>query len=122
MASLPSECPSCHGALSVTRLACDTCKTQLEGTFELPALLRLAPDDLTFVLRFVKTSGSLKEMARQYGQSYPTIRNRLNAIIEQLGQAETAVERDAERHAILDAIAKGTMSVAAAERRLRGLS
>lgn len=106
----------------MTRLACDTCKTQLEGTFELPALLRLAPDDLTFVLRFVKTSGSLKEMARQYGQSYPTIRNRLNAIIEQLGQAETAVERDAERHAILDAIAKGTMSVAAAERRLRGLS
>lgn len=122
MASLPAACPSCHGALSVTRLACDACKTQLEGTFELPALMRLAPDDLTFVLRFVKTSGSLKEMARQYGQSYPTIRNRLNSIIEQLSQAETAVEQDAERHAILDAIAKGTMSVMAAERRLRALS
>jgi hypothetical protein len=122
MATLPSECPSCRGALAITRLACDSCRTQLEGTFELPVLMRLAPDDLTFVLRFVRTSGSLKEMAGIYGQSYPTIRNRLDAIIEQLRAAETAVTHDAERHAILDAIARGTMSVTAAERRLRALS
>ncbi|SRR5690606_297754 len=122
MATLPAECPSCRGALAITRLACDSCRTQLEGTFELPALMRLSPEDLTFVLRFVRTSGSLKEMAALYGQSYPTIRNRLDAIIEQLRAAETAVEQDAERHAILDAIAKGTLSVVAAERRLRALS
>lgn len=122
MAILPSDCPSCHGPLSVTRLACESCRTQLEGSFELPALMRLSPEDLAFVIRFVGTSGSLKEMSRLYGQSYPTVRNRLNAIIAQLGEAETAVAKSAERHAILDAIAKGTMTVAAAEQRLRALS
>lgn len=122
MAILPSECPSCRANLSVTRLACESCSTALEGTFELPALLRLAPGDVTFVIRFVKTSGSLKEMSRLYGQSYPTIRNRLDAIIQQLDRMEGAVAKDGQRHDILDAIAKGTMSVAAAERKLRALT
>lgn len=122
MALLPSECPSCSGPLSVTRLVCDACRTHLEGAFELPALLRLAPEDLDFVVRFVRTSGSLKAMAKEYGQSYPTIRNRLNAIIEQLGSADSADARDGERHRILDALARGTLSVVVAERRLKALS
>lgn len=121
MAALPSECPSCRAQLSVTRLACDSCGTQLEGAFNLPALLRLSQDDLTFVVRFVKTSGSLKEMARIYGQSYPTIRSRLDGIIEQLNRMEGAAVSDERRHEILDAIAKGTMSVDVAERLLRAL-
>ena len=122
MSILPGACPSCHGALSVTRLVCNACGTHVEGTFELPPLMRLSPEDLTFVITFVRTSGSLKEMSRQYGQSYPTIRNRLNAIIEQLGVEDAAGGKDAARHEILDAIARGTMTVVAAERRLRGLS
>jgi hypothetical protein len=85
-------------------------------------LLRLAPDDLEFVVRFVRHSGSLKEIAKQYGQSYPTIRNRLNAIIEQLGGADGESTGDDERHRILDALAKGTMSIVSAERRLKALS
>jgi hypothetical protein len=95
---------------------------QIEGTFELPTLLRLSADDLAFVVRFVQASGSLKEMAHHHNQSYPTIRNRLNAIIRQLNQADDAHRNDSERHAILDALAKGTLSVAVAERRLRALS
>jgi hypothetical protein len=122
MALLPTGCPSCHGPLLVSRLMCGTCQTQLEGVFELPRLLRLPPDDLDFVVRFVRTSGSLKAMAKHYGQSYPTIRNRLNAIIEQLGGADGEGTTDDERHRILDALAKGTMSLVAAERRLKALS
>ncbi len=106
----------------MTRLACDACRTHLEGTFDLPVLLRLAPEDLDFVVRFVRTSGSLKAMAKAYGQSYPTIRNRLDAIIEQLGSVDHVDARDDERHRILDALARGTLSVVAAERRLKGLS
>lgn len=121
MQVLPTECPSCRATLAVTRLTCASCQTQLEGAFPLPAVLRLPPEDLTFVARFVQTSGSLKAMARLYGQSYPTIRNRLNAIIEHLARLEQTSSGDNERHAILDAIAKGTMSVDAAERKLRAL-
>jgi hypothetical protein len=116
----PTTCPSCRGALAATRLTCGACATQVEGSFELPALLRLSPQDLEFVARFVKASGSLKDLAAQYGQSYPTIRNRLNQVIAQLGDDEQ--RRIERRHAILDAIAKGTLSVAAAERQLRELA
>ena len=120
MADLPTTCPSCHGTLSVSRLRCDGCHTQLEGEFHLPPLLRLSASDLEFVTRFVSTSGSLKEMAKQYGQSYPTIRNRLDDIMARLGPVEPSGVQ--ERQAILDRIAKGTLSVAAAERELRRLS
>jgi len=99
-------------------LHCASCQTQLEGSFEIPALVRLAPADLDFVLRFVKSSGSLKEMAKQSGQSYPTVRNRLSDIIAQLSDNRSSDER---RHSILDAIADGTMSVAEAEKKLRGV-
>ena len=51
---------------------------------DLPALMRLAPDELRFVVEFVKSSGSLKEMARKMGLSYPTVRNKLDDIITHL--------------------------------------
>lgn len=120
MAILPTTCPSCHGGVNVAKLACAACGTSLEGSFEIPSLLRLAHDDLDFVIRFVRHSGSLKAMAKDYGQSYPTIRNRLDEVIRKLGPAEADV--NARRHLILDGIAKGTLSVDAAERMLKGLA
>jgi hypothetical protein len=51
-----------------------------------PRLSLLAPADQEFILQFVMFSGSLKEMAKLMGVSYPTVRNRLNAIIEKLAQ------------------------------------
>ena len=120
MADLPATCPSCRGGLAVVRLRCGACQTAVEGDFALPALLRLPPQDLEFVLRFVRASGSLKDLAAKYGQSYPTIRNRLNHVIAQLGDADAG--RQEKRQAILDAIAKGTLSVAAAELRLKELA
>jgi len=120
MPELPTICPSCRGSLAATKLKCGACGTQVEGDFNLPALLRLSLADLDFVLRFVRASGSLKDMAAQLGQSYPTIRNRLNDIIAQLGGL--AERRAEKRQAILDAIAQGTLSVAAAEQQLKALA
>jgi hypothetical protein len=79
--------------------------------------LRLSEPDLAFVLAFVQSSGSLKEMATLYRQSYPTIRNRLNDIIAQL--KEEPGDRETKRCEILDAIATGKMSVSEAARRLK---
>ncbi len=66
------------------RLGCPGCEIALEGQFELGALSRLTPGEQEFVLEFVKASGSLKEMARRFGVSYPTVRNRLDELIERL--------------------------------------
>ncbi len=119
MATLPTTCPSCQGTVTVTKLRCDHCETQLDGAFDIPALLGLSADDLVFILRFVQASGSLKEMAKTYHCSYPTIRNRLDALVDRIGKLGVAPGQ--ERRSILDALAKGTLSVAAAERKLRSL-
>ena len=57
----------------------------MHGDFLLPALARLRSEDQQFALAFVLRSGSLKEMARLYGVSYPTVRNRLDELIARLG-------------------------------------
>ena len=67
MSKLPTQCPSCRGHLQVSKLTCPGCNMNLEGRFELHDLLRLPEDDLRFVVDFVKSSGSLKQIARQYG-------------------------------------------------------
>jgi hypothetical protein len=72
----------------VKRLRCDQCETEVEGLYELPALVSLPQDDQEFVLQFIKSSGSLKEMASLLKVSYPTVRNRLDEIIEKLKRSE----------------------------------
>lgn len=57
----------------------------IEGSFELPAIASLAAEDQVFVAAFVRCHGSIKEMERLFGVSYPTIKNRLNRISDQLG-------------------------------------
>ncbi|MCP4642353.1 MAG: DUF2089 domain-containing protein [bacterium] len=81
---LPSACPSCQNRLTVRRLECSDCGTAVEGAFALPVLLRLTAEEQEFVTRFVGASGSLKQLAKEYGCSYPTVRNRLDALIERM--------------------------------------
>ena len=67
----------------------------LEGEFELPNLVRLAAEDQVFIAAFVRSHGSIKDMEKLFGVSYPTIKNRLNRIGEQLPfvEVEPPVER-----------------------------
>jgi len=81
---LPIQCPSCEDTLKVSQLLCDTCKTSVNGNFSLPLFLKLQQDEQDFVMQFLMNSGSLKQMAAEMGNSYPTIRNRLDDIIEKL--------------------------------------
>ena len=60
----------------------------IEGHFEPPQLARLGVDDQVFVAAFVRSHGSIKEMERIFGVSYPTIKARLNRIAERLDFAE----------------------------------
>ena len=88
MKQLPTLCPSCSGVLGVKRLHCERCGTEVEGEFELPPLARLSAEEQGFLLQFLKADASLKEMARILRLSYPTVRNRLDALIRQLKQHE----------------------------------
>jgi hypothetical protein len=88
MKKLPSNCPACGGRLTVRRMACAECDTAIDGDFQLPPLARLSAEDQEFVMQFVRASGSLKEMAQILHLSYPTVRNRLNDIIERCAALE----------------------------------
>lgn len=79
---LPTCCPSCSHLLRVRTLECPECHTTVQGDFGLAPLNRLSAEEQGFVLEFIKASGSLKEMAKEYGVSYPTVRNRLDSLIE----------------------------------------
>lgn len=81
---MPCKCPSCQQELRVKKLKCENCQTEVSGDYELPSTIMLSPEDQRFIVNFVKSSGSLKEMAKQLGLSYPTVRNMLNEIIEKL--------------------------------------
>ena len=80
----PSLCPSCQHRLHVKQLTCGNCNTEVTGLYNMPHLLHLSSEDQAFVVQFVLSSGSLKEMAKYMNRSYPLVRNRLNEIINEL--------------------------------------
>jgi len=92
MKILPTTCPACNSQLKAKSLICEQCQTEIQGEYELPILTKLSPEDQAFILEFIKSSGSLKEMAKILQLSYPTVRNRLDAIIERLKHAESSQE------------------------------
>lgn len=92
--TLPVQCPSCARDLHVVRLGCDHCDTVVQGRYALPVLTRLSQGDRSLILNLVKSSGNLKDLARLYGVSYPTVRNRLDALIEKIGEIEADKAQD----------------------------
>jgi hypothetical protein len=94
--TLPTICPSCQGILKVQRLHCASCETSVEGIYDLPILAQLPGEDQDFILHLIKASGSLKELAGLYGISYPTIRNRLDSLIEKIEQIKEKTENQEE--------------------------
>jgi hypothetical protein len=81
---LPIQCPSCDTPLSVTQLSCNNCSTSVSGNYSLPLLMQVSEEEQNFILQFFLSSGSLKEMASQMGNSYPTVRNKLDDIIQKI--------------------------------------
>lgn len=88
MKVLPTKCPACNKPLKVKKLFCQACETEIEGVFDLPRLAKLTTEDQDFILQFIKASGSLKEMAKLLKLSYPTVRNRLDEVIERIKDGE----------------------------------
>src|SRR5439155_6579298 len=80
-----STCPVCQGELTVTRLHCRSCGTALEGEFGVGRFGRLEREQLAFLESFLRSRGNLKEMERELGISYPTVRGRLETLLRALG-------------------------------------
>jgi hypothetical protein len=108
--------------LTIERVRLNQTMIAIEGSFDLPPLAQLDGDDQVFVAAFVRCHGSIKDMEKLFGVSYPTIKNRLNRIGERLPFAE--VEPGAApippRSDVLAQLERGEISAREAIARLRG--
>lgn len=109
MGKIITQCPSCNSSkLHIVKIECTNCTTKFEGQFEVSALLKLPDDDLQFILDFVRCSGSLKDMAGLQKVSYPTLRNRLNSLINTIETLD--IKDEGSKEEILQLLEEGKIS------------
>ena len=133
-----SICPVCEGELAITRLHCRSCGTALEGEFGVGRFGRLSREQLALLESFLRSRGNLKDMERELGISYPTVRGRVESLVRALGLAdgdapsvEEPLAADApnptvddaadERRSILERLARHEVSAEDAAEALRAL-
>lgn len=80
-----TNCPVCSHTLKITKLHCSHCRTTIENEFELSKLASLSKEQLHFVEVFLGCRGNIKEVEKELGISYPTVRGKLNDLIAFLG-------------------------------------
>lgn len=134
-----ATCPVCASELVVTRLHCRSCGTTLEGDFSVGRFGRLSREQLGLLESFLRSRGNLREMERELGISYPTVRGRVEALVRALGfgaraDAESDVDDPApgddptvrvavagSRTAILERLARHEISAEEAAEAIRAL-
>jgi hypothetical protein len=92
-----ATCPICQGELAITRLHCRECGTSLEGDFSVGRFARLGRDQFGLLESFLRSRGNLKEMERELGISYPTVRARVEGLLRALGLGDGPADADAGR-------------------------
>ena len=107
-----AKCPICSEQLKVVRLECDSCGTRMEGSFSLGRFHALSTDQLEFLETFIRARGNFKDIERELGISYPTVRSRLDAMIRALGfPSQAEPDRESERRKeILRELAEGRIA------------
>ena len=124
MRPAPSLCPICQSELTVARLHCPSCDTVIEGRFASAHFAGLSPEQMEFVVTFVRCEGKINRMEQEIGLSYPTIRNRLHEVIRALGfepGKDETLEVDAEkRGSVIADLESGKINAEQAMRLLRG--
>jgi len=121
------QCPVCESELMITRLYCVNCDTTIEGHFaaEHTPFGNLTPEQMQFLLTFVKCEGRLNRMEDELNLSYPTLRSRLTEIVRALGYEPGKDEGPAQlspegRRDILEKLDRGEISWEEARAILRG--
>ncbi len=116
---LGNECPYCSRAMSVTEMTCHACRVSVQAAFPMSRLAGLPVEHQRFIEMFVLSGGNLKEIAEQVGVSYPTVRSRLDRVIETL--RGRIAETQSVRGSLLDAVAPGKTNAQEAARLIKSI-
>lgn len=114
---LGNECPYCGTAMSVTEMTCGDCRVSIQAAFPMSRLAGLPVEHQRFIEMFVLAGGNLKEIAEKVGVSYPTVRSRLDKVIETL-RGRIAQTQDV-RGSLLDAVEPGKTNAQEAARLIK---
>ncbi|QSX07055.1 DUF2089 domain-containing protein [Sedimentibacter sp. zth1] len=104
------KCPICNNELIVTELSCKSCKTKISGEFFLDKFCRLDKEKRYFAEIFIKNRGNIKEIEKELGISYPTVRKLLDEVIIALGYNTKSEPSDSEKNEVLEKLSKGEIS------------
>lgn len=110
MKKIISRCPVCNNELTVARLKCDSCDTVIENNFSLSKFDYLSDEELYFTETFIRCRGNIKEVEKELGISYPTVRSKLDAVIKKLGYDTDTTEQLTKRDSILKALENGEIT------------
>lgn len=119
----PATCPVCGGEYEITRCTCTKCSSELGGHFSGCDFCGLTDDEAYFTLTFLKCRGSIKDVEKELGISYPTVRSRLDSIIERLGlkPAMSGEELKEERRQVFERLDRGEITADQAAEMLKNL-
>lgn len=84
MIKILTQCPVCDGSLKAIKLKCESCGTVIENSFDFPPLMRLSRENMEFAEVFLLCRGNIKDVEKELGISYPTVRAKLDQVIESL--------------------------------------
>ena len=121
MRKIIETCPTCGKAgLTISEVTCDACDTQVRSRYQPCPFCALNEEEQTFLLLFVRSRGNLKDVEKTLGISYPTVRAKLDEIIDRLTPAQTpakpvlpaSTQPLPDRAAVLAQVQSGQVSAA----------
>jgi hypothetical protein len=107
--SVIGACPICESDLIVTKLKCVNCGTEISGEFQLSKFNYLSKEHLYFIEVFIKNKGSIKQIEKELGISYPTVKKNLDDVIRSLGY-EVSEEDKLKKEDIFKKLEKGEIT------------
>ena len=121
MPQVISRCPVCGRRLKVVKLQCEHCETAIENEFTLSKFDYLTPEVMSYDVTCLICRGTIKQVEKALGSSYPTVRSRLDQVIVSLGGRSIPAERQTSqrKREILDALERGELTAQEAVEQLK---
>ena len=117
----PAKCPVCSDRMKITKLKCDKCGTELNGEFSPCKFCELDEKYLNFIETFLMCKGSIKEVEKVMGISYPTVKNMLDSSLDALGLNAKKSKENSQREEILLELSNKKIDLDAAIEKLKEL-
>lgn len=104
-------CPICNNKLNIKKLQCSKCRTVIENDFRFSKFQYLTNEQLKFIEVFIKSRGNIKDVEKELGISYPTVRSKLDEVIGSLGgQKVKEPSKVKSTKEIIESLEKGEIS------------